>query len=147
MVSQLGKDVPAGHSAHGMFTTTRWPWQALPGRRPISTETGIAHMHGWLRSWGAKIWTVFPPDQYSLLFNKNFEPGAQPWVNIANPNLETFPRFKEATPIEFVLHPGEFLFVPSGWVHQVTSLDATISLSGNYVDGSNIAPLPQGCTG
>lgn len=95
--------------------------------------------HAWLAQIvGRKKWTIFPPDQYQLLYNKDYEPGGQPYVNIANPDLETFPRFQEATPIEFVLHPGEFLFVPSGWLHQVTSLDATISLSGNYVDGSNI---------
>jgi len=28
--------------------------------------------------------------------------------------------------------------MPSGWLHQVTSLDPTISVSGNFVNGSNL---------
>lgn len=96
--------------------------------------------HAWLAQLvGRKRWTIFPPNQYSLMYKKHVEAGAQPWVNIAKPDLERFPGFRHATPIEFVLRPGELIFVPSGWLHQVTSLDATISLSGNYVDGSNIA--------
>ncbi len=96
--------------------------------------------HAWLAQLvGRKKWTLFPPDQYALVHTKNFEVGGQPWVNIANPDLEQFPDYKRATPIEFVMHPGEFVFLPSGWLHQVTSLDATISLGGNFVDSSNIA--------
>jgi hypothetical protein len=97
------------------------------------------HTHAWLAQIvGRKKWTMFPPDQYELLYKEPSEPGAQAYVNITSPDLQCFPRFNEATPIEFVLHPGELLFVPGGWLHQVTSLDPSISLSGNYVDGSNI---------
>lgn len=95
--------------------------------------------HAWLAQIvGRKKWTIFSPDQYSLVYNKNAELGAPAFVNIANPDLESFPRFKDASPIEFVLQPGELIFVPSGWLHQVTSLDPTLSVSGNYVNGSNI---------
>lgn len=104
--------------------------------------------HAWLAQVvGRKKWTMFPPDQLPLVHNKNFEPGASPFVNISDPDLTSFPRFKEATPIEFILQPGELLFVPSGWLHQVTSLDPTISVSGNFVNGSNIGVfLKDACT-
>jgi hypothetical protein len=95
--------------------------------------------HAWLAQIvGRKRWTIFPPDQYSLLYNKNCEPGAPSFVNIVDPDLENFPRFRDASPIEFVLQPGELVFMPSGWLHQVTSLDPTLSISGNFVNGSNI---------
>ena len=95
--------------------------------------------HAWLAQIaGRKRWTIFSPDQYSLLYNKNCEPGAPSFVNIVDPDLENFPRFKDASPIEFVLYPGELVFMPSGWLHQVTSLDPTLSISGNFVNGSNI---------
>jgi hypothetical protein len=96
--------------------------------------------HAWLAQIvGRKKWTMFPPDQLPLVHNRNFEPGASPFVNISDPDPDSFPRFREATPVEFILQPGELLFVPSGWLHQVTSLDPTISVSGNFVNGSNIS--------
>jgi Cupin-like domain len=95
--------------------------------------------HAWLAQIvGRKRWTIFPPDQFSLVYNKDFESGAPPFVNISNPDLENFPGFKDASPIEFVLEPGELVFMPSGWLHQVTSLDPALSVSGNFVNGSNI---------
>ena len=99
------------------------------------------HTHAWLAQIvGRKKWTIFPrPDQYALLNNRKAALGAPAFVNIANPDFERFPGFRQASPIESVLEPGELVFVPSGWIHQVTSLDPSLSVSGNYVDGSNIA--------
>ncbi|HJN44695.1 MAG: cupin-like domain-containing protein [Vicinamibacterales bacterium] len=93
--------------------------------------------HAWLgQVMGRKKWTLFPPDQYPLLFRRPVA-GAQAAVNIEDPDLERFPRYGEATPIDVVLHPGELIVVPAGWLHQVTSLDPSISVTGNWVNGAN----------
>lgn len=50
-------------------------------------------------------------------------------VDVEYPDLERHPRFAQATPIEFVVEPGEVLFMPVGWWHFVRSLDTSISLN------------------
>ncbi|KAJ8953862.1 hypothetical protein NQ314_007202, partial [Rhamnusium bicolor] len=40
-----------------------------------------------------------------------------------------------------VQNPGEVIFVPSGWHHQVWNLDDTISINHNWVNGCNIKTM------
>ena len=55
-------------------------------------------------------------------------------VDCEKPNYEQFPRFRDATLIDFELAPGEILFVPVGWWHHVRALDWSISVSfANFV--------------
>ena len=68
-----------------------------------------------------------------------------------DPDPDRFPR-SGSIPIEFVLQPGELLFVPSGWLHQVTSLDprfpsaATTSMARTSVSSSEIRAVICGRT-
>lgn len=40
--------------------------------------------------------------------------------------LETYPHLApHEKPIEFIMEPGELVFVPSGWWHQVINLEDT----------------------
>jgi ribosomal protein L16 Arg81 hydroxylase len=34
--------------------------------------------------------------------------------------------------------PGEVIFVPSGWWHQVVNLDDALSVNHNWINGANI---------
>jgi len=45
------------------------------------------------------------------------------------PDLEAFPRFAEVELHEIVLGPGDLLYVPPGWWHEVTSLSVSVSAS------------------
>ena len=36
------------------------------------------------------------------------------------------------------VHPGEMVWFPSMWMHQVTSLDDTISITHNYLASNNV---------
>lgn len=45
------------------------------------------------------------------------------------PDYERFPKLREVEGIEVVLEPGEILYVPAGWMHQVWGLDETISVN------------------
>ena len=40
-----------------------------------------------------------------------------------------------------ILNPGECLFVPQGSPHKVDNLEATLAVSGNFVDESNAADV------
>lgn len=80
--------------------------------------------------WGTKRIHLSPPhhDQFlypseanAILFGSPFDPDA--------PDFEKFPLARQATIIECIVNPGDLLYVPAGWYHQVRSL--TFSLSAN----------------
>ena len=51
----------------------------------------------------------------------------------SHPELVKHPRYRDAKPLETTIGPGDTIFAPGGWAHRVHSLDATISLSGNFM--------------
>jgi len=82
--------------------------------------------HAWLAQLvGSKRWLLYSPDQRNLMYDFQVQP--------ENPDFGRFPLFRQARPLECIVGPGEMVFVPSGWIHYVVSLDPTISLSSNYM--------------
>lgn len=80
---------------------------------------------------GRKRVVLFPSRQHDRLYpsspfsvRPNF---AQ--VNLQQPDLSKFPRFKTATPWEGVLEPGDMLYLPIYWWHEVYSLEAGVSVN------------------
>ena len=80
--------------------------------------------------WGTKRIFLSPPhhDEFlytseanAILFGSPVDPEA--------PDFEKFPLARQASMIECVVQPGEMLYVPAGWYHQVRAL--TFSLSSN----------------
>lgn len=80
--------------------------------------------------WGTKRIFLSPPhhDQFlypneanAILFGSPFDPEA--------PDFDKFPLARQAAMIECIVHPGDMLYVPAGWYHQVRAL--TFSLSSN----------------
>jgi hypothetical protein len=57
--------------------------------------------------------------------------------NQRNPDLERFPLWKNATPVSFVVGPGETLFIPNGWWHTARSITPTISVALDVLNASN----------
>ena len=64
---------------------------------------------------------LYPNQANAILFGSPFDP--------ESPDYDKFPLARQATMIECVVHPGEMLYVPAGWYHQVRAL--TFSLSSN----------------
>jgi hypothetical protein len=86
----------------------------------------IWNTHFWMAQLvGRKRWILFPPDQEEFLYDCKVQPD--------QPDLVRFPLFRKAKPIECTVGPGDTIFVPSGWPHQVISLDPTISITYNYM--------------
>jgi len=82
--------------------------------------------HAWLGQLvGRKRWILFSPDQQPFLYNCN--------VEAHDPDFDRFPLFKNTKPVECTIGPGDLIFVPGGWAHEVVSLDATISITHNYM--------------
>lgn len=80
---------------------------------------------------GRKKVTLFPPSDKEYLCSSS-----ESMVNLFEPDHERFPQFQRATPIEFILEPGDTLYQPAGWFHQIESLDVTVSV--NFFFGSKL---------
>jgi hypothetical protein len=80
--------------------------------------------------WGTKRIFLAPPhhDQFlypkeanAILFGSPFDPEA--------PDYGRYPLARQANLVEVIVQPGDMLYVPAGWYHQVRAL--TFSLSSN----------------
>jgi hypothetical protein len=86
---------------------------------------------------GQRSFTLFPPDAVADLYVGPMEltPAGQPisLVDARSPDLERYPRFAHAAAraLRFELSPGDAIYIPSQWWHQV---DSTGPLGGliNY---------------
>jgi len=64
---------------------------------------------------------LYPREANPVLFGSPFDPEA--------PDFEAFPLARQASIVEVLVQPGDMLYVPAGWYHQVRAL--SFSLSSN----------------
>jgi hypothetical protein len=95
-------------------------------RDPYGTDTMLCQI------WGSKRISFYHPcDRQKLMRGKNF-------VDLRQPDREVFPDFDLASPIYVDdLGPGEVLFVPAGWFHEVISITDSISVTWSFVHAAN----------
>jgi hypothetical protein len=86
---------------------------------------------------GRRRFTVFPPEQVANLYVGPLDhaPAGRPisMVDFARPDLDRFPRFREALAHARVadLEPGDAIYMPPLWWHHVQSL-ARLNMLVNY---------------
>lgn len=96
---------------------------------PAGTVTPLHHdtlMLCHTQIVGRKRWRFISPLQTPLLYN-HFDVYSQ--VDLDRPDLSRHPRFAQATVLDVVVEPGETVFLPLGWWHQVSALDVSLSFS------------------
>ena len=108
-----------------------------PGGRFPYLHLDYYHLNAWITQlYGEKRFTVFPRGQEHMLYPRPNDPWRSE-LNIFEPDYEKFPLYKDATPISFVVGPGETLFIPFGTWHTAYSLTPTISVAFDTLNAKN----------
>src|SRR5205085_82443 len=99
----------------------------------------LLRSHVWnVQIRGSKHWWLVPPEHTSDVYLETRQTsGRFPGTDIDAPDLQRYPRLATARYFEGVLHEGETIFFPQGWLHQVVALERSISLHHNFVSGNN----------
>jgi len=101
---------------------------------------------------GRRRFTLFPPEQVGNLYvgPLEFTPAGAP-ISTASADFDQFPRYREALAASMVaeLAPGDALYIPALWWHQVESI-GTLNILINYWWGGAIgvtdrASSPANC--
>lgn len=96
---------------------------------PAGTRTPLHHdtlMLFHTQVVGRKRWRFVSPLQTPLLYNRM---GVYSPIDLDEPDYDRYPRLREAVVLETVLDPGDTLFLPLGWWHQVSALELSMSFS------------------
>ena len=92
---------------------------------------------------GRRRFVLFPPEQVTNLYIGPLDnPPPLSFVNPEAPDLDAFPRFRDALEVARVAHlgPGDALLMPRYWWHHVSSRDAYNAMV-NYWWGDSPAAL------
>jgi Cupin-like domain len=111
-------------------------WIGAPGQK------STIHNHNYhtliTQIYGTKSCLLYSPDQHDALHATYVNPTC--WgspVDPQQPDLEKFPRFKEAGALETVLDAGDILYVPLFWFHHVFA--HTVSINTNQFINVGVA--------
>ncbi|MDP3404167.1 MAG: cupin-like domain-containing protein [Brevundimonas sp.] len=97
---------------------------------------------------GRRRFTLFPPNQLNNLYvgPLDFTLAGQPvsMVSLRDPDMERFPRFSEAMAhaLTAELEPGDALYIPPLWWHQVEALSPLNLLVNYWWTASGAPPSP-----
>ncbi|CAC5402198.1 HIF1AN [Mytilus coruscus] len=74
--------------------------------------------------YGYKRFILFPPEEFPNLYpHPTYHPcDRQSQVDFDEPDFEKFPKFRNASGFETVVGPGDVLYIPIYWWHQVESI-------------------------
>jgi cupin-like protein len=108
--------------AHGPRSTL---WIA-----PRKTMSSLHHDGNFdnlnLQVSGKKIFLLVEPRRHEELYRHG---SAESPINPFVPDLQRFPRFAEAKPVEAVLGPGDTLLIPKYWWHCVYAVEPSVNLA------------------
>jgi ribosomal protein L16 Arg81 hydroxylase len=80
--------------------------------------------------------TMFAPAASPLLTNGSAV------VDLDAPDELLFPRWRDARPaFDEVLHPGDAVYIPAGWLHCAVALETSVSITWNFVHESHREPF------
>jgi hypothetical protein len=103
-----------------------------PKNAVYNLHTDAFGTHAFIAQFlGRKEVLLFPPNQTKNLYNGKVDPNL--------PDYSKYPLFDDIQGAQkAILEPGEIIFIPSMWWHQVTSLTHAISLIVNVFNRTTI---------
>ena len=118
------------------------PW--LNSRFWLSAAHTSAPMHRdvaqniFFQLVGRKRFYLYPPAATPWLYSHPLSSALPNYSRFdpEQPDYERFPLSRRVQPLEVILDPGDALYLPSRWWHQVRSLDISISLNFWWADGA-----------
>jgi hypothetical protein len=129
-VPELARDVRTPEVVRGAPRTALWI--STTGKRAF-THFDVDHSLLTQVVGKKRIYLMRPRALVRLhvspIFDRNWP---QSPVDLAAPNLTRFPRMAGAEIFECVIGPGEALFIPALWWHQVHSLEDSVSVSFHW---------------
>jgi len=87
---------------------------------------------------GRKRFFLYPPAASPWLYSNAFRSALPNYSRFdpETPDYERFPLSREVQPVEVILQPGDALYLPSRWWHQVRSLDVSASFNFWFANGA-----------
>ena len=126
-VPELAAECPPPRIYHG-----RLQYQIFMGRDTVTRTHYHAFHHALIcQVHGDKRVRLCSPDDSRFLYahavyRRQFEVSR---VDPASPDVEMFPKFSSAKPLEALLRPGDALFIPLRWWHAAFGVGSTMSAS------------------
>ncbi|KAF9361997.1 hypothetical protein BGX26_008169 [Mortierella sp. AD094] len=89
---------------------------------------------------GHKRWVLYPPN----MIPPGHDPTSLERMSSVEWYLDVYPFLpSELRPIEIVQHPGQTIYVPSGWWHMVLNMDDTVAVTQNFADETNLRTVKR----
>jgi hypothetical protein len=109
-----------------------------PGGKFPYVHIDYYHLSAWVNQlYGHKQFTVWPRGQDECMYPEPGDRWKSSIPDIENVDLTTHPKYRNATPITFVVGPGETLYIPVGIWHTAKSLEPTISVAFDLLNAQN----------
>ena len=109
-----------------------------PGGKFPYIHLDYYHLSAWINQlYGNKQFTVWPLGQEHYLYPDPNDPWKSVIPDFEHPDFDKYPLYRKATPITFTIGAGETLFIPYGMWHTAKSLEPTISVAFDLLNGRN----------
>lgn len=126
---------PPAYCRDAAWLSTRFWISAAQTSSPLHRDVAenlffqlVGRKRFYLYSPAATAWLYSNPLRSALPNFARFDP--------EQPDYAHFPLSREVEPCEVILEPGEALYLPSRWWHQVRSLDLSVSFNFWFADGA-----------
>jgi len=130
-------------SANMTFVESEYQWPSIFMSRK-GTGSGLHSDSHMTRFWtkmlaGEKLWRLIPPSEHWRMYPSidSLAMASYPHkfhVDVINPDFARYPDMNGALVYEAVLKPGDVLFSPAAWGHQVVNAKDAVMTSLNYYD-------------
>lgn len=91
---------------------------------------------------GRKRWLLTAPrNRKRVSPETRHVPGYYPGTDLARPDLARYPRMADVGYYEAILEPGEMIRFPAMWLHEVETLEDSISLTHDSCCANDVLPV------